>query len=262
MCCFSRPIAEVSGTSIFVRLDGNRQALAYQMRLSSAEDVAMILPLPTAPGHGEKAVEFVDLSETPRFFEELSLCFWRPTRSLGTDLSEAVAGAAPTLEVHKVGAFDASFVPAIADFARLDARFRLPDAVLGRVPAYSDYGFAVFKLRKGEAEVHPLALRFVTRTPARLFFPTVHVHHGDLPDEASFDHTLYLQTPAHEPPNWEKAPRSVASVMNLGNILLRDPTRGLIARDWPLYRLRISGMHPNRDTWVPSSSSGLTDEVS
>lgn len=70
MCRFSRPIAEVSGTSIFVRLDGNRQALANQMRLSSAEDVAMILPLPTAPGHGEKAVEFVDLSEAPRFFEE------------------------------------------------------------------------------------------------------------------------------------------------------------------------------------------------
>jgi hypothetical protein len=224
MCCFSRPIAEVSGTSIFVRLDGNRQALAYQMRLSSAEDVAMILPLPTAPGHGATAVEFVDLSE--------------------------------------VGAYDASFVPAIADFARLDARFRLPDAVLGRVPAYSDYGFAVFKLRKGEAEVHPLALRFVTRTPSRLFFPTVHVHHGDLPDEASFDHSLYLQTPAHEPPNWEKAPRSVASAMNLGNILRRDPTRGLIARDWPLYRLRISGMHPNRDRWAPSSSSGSTDEVS
>ena len=60
---------------------------------------------------------------------------------------------------HRVGAYDASFVPTASDFARLDPRFRLPDAVRGRVPAYADYGFAVFKLRKGEAEVHPLARR-------------------------------------------------------------------------------------------------------
>ena len=252
MCCFSRPIAEVSGTSIFVRLDGDRQALAYQMHLSSAEDVAMILPLPIALGHGEKAVEFVDLSEAPRLFEELGLCFWRPTRSAGADLATAAAGAAATLKVHRVGAYDASFVPAASDFGRLDERFRLPDAVLDRVPAYNDYGFAVFKLRKGAGEVHPLALRFITRAPERLFFPTVHVHQGDLPDEAAFDHTLYLQTPAHEPPEWEKASRSVATVMSLGNILRRDPTRGLIARDWSVYRLRIRGMQPNRDTWAPA----------
>jgi hypothetical protein len=252
MCVFSRPVAGVSATSIFARSDGDRQALAYQMRLSSAEDVAMVLPLPIALGHGTNAVEFVDLFEAPRLFGELSLCFWKPTRSLGTDLSVAAAGAAAPLEVHKVGAYDASFAPGIADFTRLDARFRIPDAVLDRVPTYSDYGFAVFKLRKGEADVHPLALRFVTRDPQRLFFPTVHVHHGDLPDEAAFDHTLYLQTAAREPANWEKASRSVANVMSLGNILHRDPTRGLIARDWPLYRLRITGMHPNHDTWVPS----------
>jgi hypothetical protein len=94
MCCFSRPIAEVSGTSIFARLDGDRQALAYQMHLASPEDVAMILPLPIALGHGEKAVEFVDLSEAPRLFEELRLCFWRPTRAAGAALATAAAGTA------------------------------------------------------------------------------------------------------------------------------------------------------------------------
>src|SRR4051794_36155540 len=103
MCCFSRPIAEVSGTSIFVRLDGDRQVLAYQMHLSSAEDVAMILPLPIALGHGEKAVEFVDLSEAPRLFEELGLCFWRPTRSAGA-LATAAAGAAATRGPPRHGA--------------------------------------------------------------------------------------------------------------------------------------------------------------
>jgi hypothetical protein len=146
MCCFSGPITRVSGTSIFARLEGERQSLAYQMRLASVDDVAMILPLPIAPGYDDRAVEFVNLTETPQLFHELGQCF-RPPPTRALDLA-AVAGAAPSLAVHRVGAYDASFVPAIADFARLDPRFRLPDAVLGRVPAYADYGFAVFQLRK------------------------------------------------------------------------------------------------------------------
>jgi hypothetical protein len=248
MCCFSGNIREVSGTSIFVRPDGERQVLAYQMHLSSAEDVAMILPLPIVPGRGEQAVELVDLSEAPQLFDELASCFPAPPLPRGV-LALGVAGRGPTLAVHEVGAYDASFVPRVADFSRLDPRFRIPEAVLGRVPAYADYGFAVFKLRSGEAEVHPLGLRFATRSPERLFFPTVHVHHGAVPDLASFDHTLYLQAPAGKPADWEEAPRPVA--VSLGNFLVRDPTRGLVARDWRLFRLRISGMHPNRDTWTP-----------
>src|SRR6476469_9834559 len=161
MCCFSGPIARVSGTSIFARLEGERQALAYQMRLASVDDVAMILPLPIAPGHDDHAVEFVNLTEAPQLFNELSQCFPPPPASR-SPAGVAVAGGMSTLAVQRVGAYDASFVSAIADFARLDPRFRLPDAVLGRMPAYADYGFAVFQLRKGEAEVHPMALRFIT----------------------------------------------------------------------------------------------------
>jgi len=250
MCCFSGPVARVSGTSIFARLEGERQALAYQMRLASVADVAMILPLPIAPGHGDRAVEFVNLTEAPALFHELSQCFRLPP-SRSPDLV-AVAAGPPTLAVHRVGAYDASFVPAIADFARLDPRFRLPDAVLGQMPAYADYGFAVFQLRKGEAEVHPMALRFVTRSPDRLFFPTVHVHHGDVPAEAAFDHTLYLQAPAGvgAKADWERATHPVTEVVSLGNILRRDPTYGLIQRTWPLFRRQINGIHANTDTWA------------
>ena len=250
MCCFSGPIAHVSGTSIFARLEGEQQLLAYQMRLASVEDVAMILPLPIAPGHDDDALAFVNLTEAPQLFHELGQCF-RPPPSRSPDLF-AAAGPAPTLTVHRVGAYDASFVPAIADFARLDPRFRLPDAVLGRMPAYADYGFAVFQLRKGEAEVHPMALRFMTRSPDRLFFPTVHVHHRDVPIEAMFDHTLYLQAPSGVSVNehWERARHPVTEVVSLGNILRGDPTRGLIQRQWPLFRRQINGIHPNTDTWA------------
>ena len=250
MCCFSGPIAHVSGTSIFARLDGERQSLAYQMRFAAVDDVAMILPLPIAHGHGDRAVEFVNLTEAPQLFHELGQCF-PPPPSRAVD-GAAVAGAASTLVVRRVGAYDASFIPAIADFARLDPRFRLPDAVLTRVPAYADYGFAVFQLRKGEAEVHPMALRFITRTPDRLFFPTVHAHHGDVPGEAAFDHTLYLQAPAgvSAKHDWEPATHPVSEVVSLGNILRRDPTHGLIDRKWPLFRRQINGTRPNTDCWA------------
>jgi hypothetical protein len=248
MCCFSRRIEEVSGTSIFARFGGDRQLLAYQMRLSSPEDVAMILPLPTAPGHGEEAVELIDLSRAPGLFEELSKCF---SLYASFTFGGQFAARSRTLAVHRVGAYEASFVPSVADFARLDPRFRLPDAVLGGMAAYRDYGFAVFKLRKGEGEVHPLALRFTPRTTDKLFYPTVHVHDGDLPDLAEFDHTLYLQSADFEPADWEKAPLAVGTVLKLGDAPAESPTRGLVDSGWPLFRRRIQGTQRNRDTWVP-----------
>jgi hypothetical protein len=120
------------------------------------------------------------------------------------------------------------------------------------MPAYADYGFAVFQLRKGEAEVHPMALRFITRSPDRLFFPTLHVHHGDAPAEAAFDHTLYLQAPAGvtAKDDWQRAIYPVTEVVSLGNILRRDPTHGLVQRTWPLFRREVSGMRLNTDTWA------------
>ena len=48
MCCFSRPVSTVADTNIFARAgkDG-RQYLADSMNFSAAEDLAMILPIPT-----------------------------------------------------------------------------------------------------------------------------------------------------------------------------------------------------------------------
>lgn len=104
----------VSKTRIFGRRVGDRQVLAYEMQLASATDVAMILPLPIA-ARTDNPVAFIDLSEYEHFFDDLERCFPRPlTRSLG---GAVAAGGAP-LVVHRVGAFDASFVPQLAEFHR------------------------------------------------------------------------------------------------------------------------------------------------
>jgi hypothetical protein len=37
---------------------------------------------------------------------------------------------------------------------------RLPEGVWAKLPGYADFGFAVFKLKPGNAQVHPMAFSF------------------------------------------------------------------------------------------------------
>jgi hypothetical protein len=192
MCCFSGNVSYVKTTRIFARMTARgRQSIAYQMRLGSDRDLAMILPIPVVPGSGADAVRFIDLSGYPRFFSDLAAGFFGPMREAPP--ASLAYGAAAPLKVHEVGAYEASYVPSIADFRRLDERFRLAEGVWEKLPQFHDYGFAVFKLRKGEMEVHPMAFEFPTRHEDRLFFPTVHIHDGEVHAMEDFDHTLYCQ---------------------------------------------------------------------
>jgi len=62
MCCFSRPVEDVSDTKIFARLgNGVDQFIAYSMSLVAKESLAMVLPLPVVRGSGEKAVKVLPL---------------------------------------------------------------------------------------------------------------------------------------------------------------------------------------------------------
>src|SRR5262245_41303091 len=126
MCCFSRPVKDVAATKIFARSGTkDRQFLVYEMKLAADEDLAMILPLPVPKQRAEDAVRFVDLSDYADFFKDMAAGFPAPVgRSLGLDKG-ARGDAAKPLAVVEVGNFEASFVPSIADFARLDERFRL-----------------------------------------------------------------------------------------------------------------------------------------
>lgn len=199
MCCFSKNVTSVSETKIFARLlTKKNQSLVYEMSLDTPEDVAMILPLPVIPGSGEKSVKFIDLSGYPNFFKDLKKGFPSPRSKYKWDEAKpaAEAGSIAPLEVQTVGSFEASFVPTLADFSRLDPRFKLPDGTWEKIPAYAEYGFAVFKLKKGNKKLHPMAFHFPSRLAkeAQLFFPTVHIHDGKVHKKEEFDHQLYAQT--------------------------------------------------------------------
>ncbi|MFO0624975.1 MAG: hypothetical protein U0325_05105 [Polyangiales bacterium] len=251
MCCFSGLPVFVGATRIFARGEGDWQYVAYEMAFKAEEPVAMVLPLPVMPSNDEASLRFLDLSGYPRFFRDLHRAFDAPP------MRGSGGGGLRDLVVHRVGAFEASFVPNRKAFARLDERFRLDDRLLALFMGMPDEGFAVFKLA-GAAEVqraHPMAFAYRRRDRNRLVFPTLHVHDGTLHAEATFDHALYWQA--------ERAPdRSDWTVPEAADLPWESPVThpsrvvdakraaGVFNPAQGLYRLSLLGRGPNADVWV------------
>lgn len=248
MCCFSRPVQSVADTNIFARAsrDG-RQFLAYQMKFRAGEDLAMILPLPTPARSAEDAVRFINLEKYPEFFADLKKGFPEPPPPRSKGGPATLGGAGGVLAVVEVGGFEASFVPTVADFARLDARFRIPTATWDRLPQYRDFGFAVFRLRKperGEKKVHPMAFEFPRADRGVLFFPTVHIHDGSVPARARFDHALYCQAAEAPRAGWRESPGLANGFVDARK------AEGLINPDGHVYLREMRGTFDNRDVGV------------
>lgn len=261
MCLFSQSVRSVSQTKILARAlaSSQRQLLVYSMRLDADQDLAMVLPIPVPPGSAEDAVRFVNMQDCPSFFTYVDALFPQEqelTRSFG--FQPQSLGAAPKLVVHDVGDFEASFVPSRGDFDRLDERFRLAPEVMKKLP-YEDWGFCVFKLKgvpddRGMLEkfkdsvfgppprwpktYHPMAFEF-PRRDSRVFFPTMHVHDGEVHPTAGFDHVLYVQQPVE---GWE---RSIQEPRSSGGMLER-----WLDGSAALSRKTMKGDLPNEDVFV------------
>jgi hypothetical protein len=246
MCCFSGPVKDVSSTRLFARaLGGGRQRLVYELALDAAQDVAMVLPVPLATGATEESVRFVDLSGCPKFFDELDALYPKPqARSASPFAPASAAPAFQTLKVKQVGSFEASFAPTRADLSRLDERFRLPPSVMDALSEHASSGFVVFKLKgSGERRIHPMAFDFPLRDAGTLFFPTVHVHDGEVHQRAKFDHLLHAQPLDSWGPHmtWWRAPIPTSA--------LSAAARAHVAVT-PIFRSQVSGELPNRDVWL------------
>jgi len=247
MCCFSQPVDYVRATQIFARpARGAGQYVVYSMNLKAGSDLAMILPIPTPKASKEDAVTFINLEKYPDFFDEMRTGFPEPRAAAGvkSDGPPPPLAAPPKLKVIEVGSFVASFVPTVKDFSRLDEQFRLPEGTWDKLPQYKDYGFAVFKLKKGEQKVHPMAFEFPRADKGKLFFPTVHIHDGKVHDRAGFDHVLYCQG-ADTGMRWRESPQPA-------EMFLRklDQARGIVDGKAHVYRHVMVGMFKNEDTWV------------
>jgi hypothetical protein len=192
------------------------------------------------------ALSFINLEGYPRFFTDLQAGFPAP-QSRGRGLSKsAPAPAQAPLAVQQVGSFEASFVPTVGDFSRLDPRFRLAAGTWDKLPAYRSYGFAVFKLKKGAQRIHPMAFEFPMATPKRVFFPTVHIHDGAVHERARFDHSLYCQPGSHLRlmMGWRESPQPAQAFVQLKD------AAGLVDGAAHCYLRELRGELRNEDTWL------------
>jgi hypothetical protein len=248
MCCFSGQVQHVADTSIFARASAEgRQFLVYSMKFKADEAVAMILPLPVPKASKEAAVKFVNLEKYEDFFNDLKRGFPQPPASRAPAKGVDSPKPEPQLKVVEVGSFEASFVPTVKDFARLDERFRLPDGVWEKLGGYSDWGFAVFKLKAGEQKVHPMAFEFPRRNVKQLFFPTVHIHDGKVHDKAGFDHALYCQIAEGQSLpmfDWRESPQHAVEFVKI------DKAQGIVEKNAHVYLRTMRGRLKNEDVLV------------
>lgn len=250
MCCFTGVVQWVGATKIFARPSAEgRQFLVYSMSVEAKDELAMVLPLPVPKDTPENAVKFINLEEYPEFFADMVKGWPAPKPTRATPAAGAVPPplSLPPLKVEKVGSFEASFVPKVADFSRLDKRFRLPDGVWEKLPGYKGHGFAVFKLQPGKQNVHPMAFEFPRANAKQIFFPTVHIHDGEVHDKAEFDHELYFQLAAAD---LSPARGWTESAIPAGMFMQIKKAQGLLDGELHCYRRQIRGEQKNADTLV------------
>ena len=233
------------------------------MTYESREDNAMILPIPVKHASEGDAVRFIDLENYPDFFEDLSRCFpYSQPSSIGCSASKVASDA---LEVFEVGNYIASFVPSLADFDRLDPRFALPRETWNQIPGYKEFGFAVFQLAAGFLKPHPMAFEFQALS-AELFFPTVHIHDGEVHDDEEFDHILYMQHAGLDSIVYgyqnayveDKSTGLVRSKTLASAFCDIDRTKGLLDGNLLLHRKIVRGRLPNCDTVISPSGDPVS----
>jgi hypothetical protein len=230
------------------------------MSYKAQQPTAMILPLPTELKAREDSIKFIALDGYQDFFDDLASGFPAVQQlSIGcAENGSKSVRAADDLQVYEVGEFVASFVPTLDDFSRLDSQFVIPNSTWAKLPQYLDYGFAVFQLKALSGKPHPMAFEFASRWNDQVFFPTVHIHDGEVHEQDHFDHRLYLQHAGFdsvvgsyvEPFRRDRATGFVRSkdpamkFCNVGN------AQGILVPDLLLHRLDLSGMLPNEDQLI------------
>jgi hypothetical protein len=180
----------------------------------------------------------------------MEMGFVRPLMTRGRSYSLGAIPSDRMLEVVPVGDFEASFVPTEKDFSRLDERFQLPAGTWEKLPDYQDYGFAVFKLKPGLQQLHPMSFSFPRRDGGSLFFPTVHIHDGKVHKKAEFDHVLYCQPREGEPLKFVRGSVWEESQGHARNFMKPAQTQGVVDADQHCYKRPLHGNLPNRDTVV------------
>lgn len=230
MSSFSGNLTHLSNTRIFARATPEgKQYLVYQMDYAADEDIALVLPLPIPPNTPPDAVRFIDMVNYRAFFVDMDKGF-PYTRGL-----QLVPG-----KTRDNARAEPVFLSSAAEFATLEAPFRIPQETWDKLPEYNDFGFAVFKIFAKAPLRSPVAVEFPMRNPNLLYFPTLHIRNGEAAEEANFDLDLFCQARA----GWLRTYDVASSFMNISK------AQGVLDPGERVSRMTVQGMHPNSDILV------------
>ncbi len=99
----------------------------------------------------------------------------------------------------------------------------MPAGTWDKLPQYRNYGFAVFKLKKGEHKMHPMAFEFPRADKSKLFFPTVHIHDGKVHSTKRISIMLSYCQEWDTRTRWDESPQPAEFFMKK-----LDQTKGIV----------------------------------
>ena len=192
MCVFSREVASVINTKIFVgkiaSQNGAKQFTVYgnQVELGAGQS-AMILPLPN-PGGLQGQIEVIDMTPYSDFFEDIERLYPRMRGGFGF---KGISPQTTTLQVQQCGGYEFSIANTLADLDRLDwEHFEADESVKTLLQKHyaTDFGFLVCKCFKS-GEYAPIGIIHPS-VEGRLYVPTMH-EHGTQGGVAEWSHKIY-----------------------------------------------------------------------
>lgn len=248
-------------TTIFARVDGPRQWLAYALRADITEEISVAIPLPVAEGTTSSDIVLDSLEAVPEFFTLIQRPFRRhrvaapPTRGAGDSFPDA-------LEVTYLGDYAASVAANAEALARVHPELALRPSALAQVPSYATHAFVILRLKpprrvmievgkpRRAVEHHAIVISFPTNAPDVLFFPTLVAHNGMLPESVRYDHLLFCQTRSDRQPEagWERSARPLGRYVAEEIVPAVDASRHV-------YRRSIRVVHRNEDLRLPEPPS-------
>jgi hypothetical protein len=92
-----------------------------------------------------------------------------------------------------------------------------------------------------------MAFEFPRADAKKVFFPTVHIHDGQVHDKAGFDHTLYCQKREGDKtslPDWRESPLLAADFVQT------QKAQGIVDAAAHCYMKRMLGQRKNEDVLV------------